>query len=209
MSTPRRNRGLRQSFYLLSLSRKDKEWTIHVQGLTNNYVVKINPELMTCSCPDHLQRNNICKHIYFVILKVGGCYQIILNHNISSSKKLNSEDFTKLDNNLVSKTLEHLEKTKKDSGRTRKRKRITHECLICFDEIEDVDQDRECLSQCHKHFHKKCLQRWFQTNQSCPHCRALSSFESLGLRLNPRYDLWEKLNKIEIDILPDLEESNS
>jgi len=205
MDEQRKNRALSQFFYLLNLARHDKTWTIDVKGLTNNYVITLSPNLLKCTCPDYQERENFCKHLYFIILKVAGCYQIILDHQLGITKKMNIASFNKLDNNLINIIIEHFEKNKEsdDSGEPSKKKRkVTHECLICLEEITDVTETQECLTQCHKHFHKDCLSKWLRVNRTCPHCRSISSFQLQGNDANYHYDLWEKINEIEIDILP-------
>lgn len=39
-------------------------------GTTNNIYTVIITDKPTCTCPDHLQRKNRCKHIFFILVKV-------------------------------------------------------------------------------------------------------------------------------------------
>lgn len=211
MNFQRKHRSLVQLFYLLKISRKDKKWTIEIKGLTSNYTVTISSDILECSCPDYQQKGNFCKHLYFIILKVAGCYQIILDHNIFNDKKLNIESFNKLDNCLVQKVIQYIDKDKdKNKSKTdqddsdelsKKKRKIMHDCLICLDEIINEEDDQECELQCHTHFHKSCLSKWLKINKTCPHCRSISSFALFSENLNNVHNLWEKIQRIDIDIL--------
>jgi hypothetical protein len=44
------------------------------------------------------------------------------------------------------------------------------ECPICIDKITDTDFVR-LLPKCNHYFHKKCVDKWFKTNDTCPCCR--------------------------------------
>lgn len=47
---------------------------------------------------------------------------------------------------------------------------LEHSCPICIDNIDDDDYIR-LLPVCEHYFHKKCIDKWFKTNDSCPCCR--------------------------------------
>ena len=49
------------------------------------------------------------------------------------------------------------------------------ECLICYCKYHADDQVLRCPN-CHKKFHKTCLDMWFRIgtgSSSCPHCRSV------------------------------------
>jgi flagellar biosynthetic protein FliO len=68
----RKNRAFNQNIYLLKMFQPKNiyERIFHVIGSTGNlYSVSIN-EHSSCTCPDNTQNKNICKHIYFILLRV-------------------------------------------------------------------------------------------------------------------------------------------
>jgi hypothetical protein len=198
----RKTKGITQKFYLINIKRNDQIWTITLDGLTNRYILNLSKDSLECNCPDY-DRGQFCKHLYFIILKIAECYQILLNHDISDTRKVSPKDFEHLDQSLISKILEYQKNNKAgdDDENPSKRQKIIHECLICFEEIKEDQADKECLSQCHKHFHKSCLQRWLTINQNCPHCRSITSFQSMGYNYKCTYNPWNKIETMDIDIL--------
>ena len=41
------------------------------------------------------------------------------------------------------------------------------ECLICYEELKEVEIDIPC-----KHaYHKECLTKWLEIQNNCPYCR--------------------------------------
>lgn len=46
----------------------------------------------------------------------------------------------------------------------------TTQCAICLDNTDDNDYVR-ILPKCKHFFHKKCVDKWFRDNDSCPTCR--------------------------------------
>ena len=43
-------------------------------------------------------------------------------------------------------------------------------CTVCLEEYSPQDVIR-CIPSCHHYFHSKCIERWFQDNNTCPVCR--------------------------------------
>lgn len=44
------------------------------------------------------------------------------------------------------------------------------ECIICTEKYEHK-QYKRTLNCCHHAYHKKCIDKWFKKNSSCPNCR--------------------------------------
>jgi hypothetical protein len=190
----RKDRGINQKFYLITLTKTEELWTIVLEGLTNRYTVNLSTDSINCNCPDYEHRGQICKHLYFIILKIAGCYQILLDHDMIDQKKIKSKDFEQLDQNLKNKIQEHNKKG--DDENPGKRQKIVYECLICLEEIKQDQNELECVSQCHKHYHKSCLQKWLAVNKNCPHCRAINSFQIQEFDMG--YNPWNRLEKINV-----------
>ena len=50
---------------------KTKTWRFEVIGASGStYFVELNSTQVTCTCPDYTTREQRCKHIYFILLKV-------------------------------------------------------------------------------------------------------------------------------------------
>jgi len=45
-------------------------------------------------------------------------------------------------------------------------------CPICLNEEIIKDKTELIVTSCRHLFHKECLNKWFETNKSCPICRA-------------------------------------
>ena len=41
------------------------------------------------------------------------------------------------------------------------------ECLICYEELKEI----EIVIPCKHHFHKDCLNKWLEIQNNCPYCR--------------------------------------
>lgn len=189
----RKYRGVKQKFYLISLEEKDKVWTIILEGITNRYTLHFSTEKIDCNCPDYENRGHICKHLYFIILKIAECYKILLDHDIVTQKKIKSQDFEYFNQNLKNNIQKYNNRYENPS----KRQKITNECLICLEEINDDQANLECLSQCHKHFHRSCLLKWQKINQNCPHCRSINSFQTQNYE--NEYNSWSKIENINVE----------
>ncbi len=162
----RKDRGIKQKFYLINITKTEEEntWSIVLEGLTNRYTVNLSPDTINCNCPDYVHRGQICKHLFFIILKIAGCYEILLDHDIIAFKKIKNDNFEKLDQKIKKKLQEY--KDTNDLNNPSKKQKIAYECLICFEEINSDQNELECTSQCHKHFHKSCLQKWLAVNKN-------------------------------------------
>lgn len=43
-------------------------------------------------------------------------------------------------------------------------------CLIC---LQTIIKNEDILTCCNTYYHKKCIKKWTQNNNTCPHCRAI------------------------------------
>lgn len=214
----RKNKGLEQHFYILSIQRKDKNWDFELEGLTRTYKIKINSNKIECSCPDFKYHNNFCKHLYCIFLRITNNYSIILNHNIihviqnQQKIKLDDKEFETFDRTCLNTFLNYLSKLDQknkdlDQHSSKKQKKSFGDCLICLEEIKELPDDQENNlikdKTCHKYFHKVCLQNWFKINQTCPHCRSVMKYINFSENKSQNYDIWKKIKKenIKIDIL--------
>ena len=169
-----------------------------VLGSTGNlYSVEISKR-PTCTCPDHLRRNNLCKHILFTFIKVLG---VSSTNPVIWQKALLQSELKKLFDN-ASERLAHLgnnikansriiqavtgvddgdaNKDKDDDGGNVKCREITDDttCPICFDNILQTDEIVHCRTTCGNPVHTQCMDMWIgqkkKTNAAitCIFCRS-------------------------------------
>ena len=165
-----------------------------VAGSTGNiYTVQI-ANIPTCTCPDFLRKQDLCKHIFFVLLK---CIGIEENSFLLYQKAfLNSEIkelFIKMEQRRtggavqasaavraayqkragVGGTAGTKDNDDEDDG-TVKRKSLEADadCPICFDPLEEGTLVF-CRGTCGTNFHAGCIQRWMAqaAHRNCPNCR--------------------------------------
>ncbi|KAF1843702.1 uncharacterized protein K460DRAFT_291217, partial [Cucurbitaria berberidis CBS 394.84] len=51
------------------------------------------------------------------------------------------------------------------------RKDIEGECVICHENLSDLETDLTFCSDCGKNIHNKCIRKWKQNQNTCPMCR--------------------------------------
>lgn len=147
-------RALSQRIFLIE--RVDTH-VFAVAGLTNNYRVTLSAENFRghcCTCPDYVRRQDMCKHIAFVLFRVF---------------KLNREAF--LDNHDV---LPDFAVEVKPDGPKRLEKE-DEECCICYERFDETTNDTfSHCDTCGHRIHDQCWTVWMQHNPSalCPLCRS-------------------------------------
>ncbi len=189
----RLNRLFNEEFYLLSFSKDDtssnKYGKFNIAGSTKN-VYTINwykDNSFFCDCPDqksYCQKLNcVCKHVCFIVCRIGKMY----DHNFFKNKKLSN---TQAD--LLLQRLEHFDidpnaidtdlackfaKLLNDSTETKKsfnngRTIIDDdECPICYDNLKGGKELLACPT-CKQWVHKKCINKWLETKDTCVYCRS-------------------------------------
>ena len=194
-------RAARQRLYLVTgtdnSTSENRRMDFQVLGSTGNlYSVEISKR-PTCTCPDHLRRNNLCKHIIFTFVKVLGVSTA--NPVIWQKALLQSELKIVFDN--ASERLAHLGNAVKANSRIIravtgvdddgakddgdndggvKLREITNDttCPICFDNIVETDEVVYCRTTCGNPVHTKCMDVWIAQKRktraqiTCVYCRS-------------------------------------
>jgi hypothetical protein len=139
-------------------------------GTTGNvYIVTINNSPV-CTCPDHTQRKNRCKHIFFIlirIMKVGMEKEDKLEYEDTDLKEMfqnmpthmtDIKSGAKADSNLLSRYSNLQVRSNKDG--TVKRQRITDDtrCPVCLDLLCETKKDptSHCNYGCGTVVHNEC-----------------------------------------------------
>lgn len=163
------DRALKQPIYLISADYEDNDnWKFKVQGYSgNHYNISINPYEYNCTCPDYIQRGQICKHIYFIIGRVAQDQNCLLRltkdknpfdikSDLTDALKIRLSGRLNNDNNDVVDICNNIE----EYG----------DCCICFEEITSNTNNFQC-SLCKNYIHISCINRWIKNNNNCPLCR--------------------------------------
>ena len=164
-------KALKQRMYLINASMiSENNWKFIVEGSTGiHYDVLINNKL-SCSCKDFTTRHLICKHIYFIIVRVLKNSDLIELVNGQGpnicifSLKLNlNENFNKILNPRF-----------KNNKETFNVMDIMDVCSICYENYVKEDVLVKC-GLCNNYFHDECISRWLKsaTKCTCPLCREM------------------------------------
>ena len=198
----RLGRSISQRMYLVDRTELAADWkrqptppvcSFTVAGSTGNIYTVTLDNVPTCTCPDFLRKRDLCKHIFFVLLKCIGVE--------STSPLLHQRAFLSTE---IRQLLVHLEErrtggavvqaseavraayqkrlkggedaTKDDNDGTESVPRKTLEadadCPICFDSLQD-GETVYCRRTCGTNFHADCIRRWMiqSSHRNCPNCR--------------------------------------
>ena len=157
-------RAKTQKIYLVNRDVHDNSATFKIMGTTGNiYEVKLAGS-PTCTCPDHTQSKNRCKHILFMLIKI----------------------FNVDDPYLTDFALKEIKKYIKDYNTNIKKFNVTYDtikkcvdvgakcendnCVICLDSLQNGEQYVYCKSFCGRCVHKDCYDVVISSNKKCPYC---------------------------------------
>lgn len=177
-------RGIEQNIYVIDIDTRkqnDKEnphILFFVCGTTRNtYSITFTKQNVVCTCMDFKLHKNICKHIYFLIGKVG---RLNLDQirtmfgtlNTSKSAFLKTTFFTRKTQQrkklsiILQKIVEIIEKNVKEM----KKGDGENDCCICLETLEKNDRCLDC-QECKNLFHSSCIRFWLDSERKCPLCR--------------------------------------
>ncbi len=197
----RLGRAATQRLYLVQQSEippmyKEGEKSVDftVLGSTGNVYTVVLGLVPSCTCPDYCRRNDMCKHILFVLLKVIGLEvsNPLAYQKAYISSELN-ELYTILRTRRVGGTILANDQVRaavaQDSSSDvaslepsfvqRRSLLDDSDCPICFDDLTNEPESKVtyCRGTCGANFHEACIRRWLSamtlSKPSCPHCRQL------------------------------------
>lgn len=194
----RLKRGMKQKMFLLNAKYDNpkNEWIFTVKGTTNDYTLIINETEICCTCPDFTGRGRICKHIYFIIGRIGQNENMIyeLEEAIENGERgsaLTKEEFNTLHNNLHDRLTQRINQLSKTSN-PKLINTLEDDCSICFESLKEYPV-LQCEKSCKNHFHEDCITTWLNKNTTCPFCR-----EPWQIKRKPSEDEFDPLNKLNI-----------
>ncbi len=180
----RTSRALTQRIYLMHDQTRmgsDSEFHFKVMGTTDNaYDVVIEGDTASntvyCSCPDHSQRGNFCKHLIFIMIRVLG----IPSHDIHTDYEdcFDTSDLTIEACRRFFATREDALKMIAKEEEKRKPIEDDDECPICYEGFKETAKEPTvwCKAACGKSTHTSCFLRWSRANGrnavTCVYCRA-------------------------------------
>ncbi|KAI9680577.1 MAG: hypothetical protein M1817_004017 [Caeruleum heppii] len=148
------------------------EETFDMAGTTGNiYSVHIS-QRPTCTCPDHRQKGNLCKHIIYVLVNVLKAPQHLQYQVALLSTELR-EIFANAPAAPGARPGGPI-----DDERAGHRKPVEGDCPICVLEFEpDKEEIVWCKAACGNNIHKECFQRWAASKAGevvkCVFCRTI------------------------------------
>lgn len=206
-------RAMNEALYVISAhtgqtTTKEKPgWLFYIMGSTGKqYRVVFLKKKLVCSCPDFQEREEHCKHIYFILFRV---------LKLSKDDWHGSWDHVLSDrmNKVFKNRIEAKRKRKillEEEQRTRKKTKVTGpefpkepRCRICFDDLEE----EQCVWTCNicrrTVSHEKCANEWFIRSAckgvpKCPNCnRFINDLDHSEFRMElhqSKYDPFLRLN---------------
>ena len=167
----RLERALKQRMYLLGSEKiSENNWSFQVEGFTgNNYNVLFKKSGLKCTCPDSKKPHNICKHVYFIMVRILKERVELLQRNTNVFETFNDidEKFSKILDNRIKDPLKSQESQEHFNI-------LGKSCAICYEGYEDLEQGSEVLTKCPKCsnvFHLECMTIWLRRGSTCPLCR--------------------------------------
>lgn len=164
----RLQKSLSETIRLLRASKKKNEWEFHVRGQRLTvYEQHVTPTTFSCTCPDHGKKQTFCKHLLFLVARVGLQMEMAA-HLHSKKREWNESSYTSCTLSWTTR-LSHLVgaepvsvKNVRNSG---------DDCSICFESMESMETIT-CETTCKNQFHKECIVQWLDYgNKTCPLCR--------------------------------------
>lgn len=201
-------RAYTQRLYLIEQEPMDEHSTscaLSVLGSTGNVYTVTLAHIPTCNCPDFQKKQDCCKHLLFVLLKVVGLPRS--NPLVFQRAYLSSELehlFGLLSNRQVGgrsgvlantsvrqtfaqlKTGSPVKPTTTTSNERRRSLDENNDCPICFDPMSNKERLTFCQYGCGANFHTDCMTRWCRSAQmSCPLCRCPWSSQPGNVAASP------------------------
>lgn len=172
-----------------------------VAGSTGNIYHVTLDAIPSCTCPDFLRKRDLCKHVFFVLLKCIGIEQdspLLYQKAFLASERrqlLRRMEQRRTGGTAVQapaavraayRQLTGVDATKygidehendsNDGGVQRKSLDADADCPICFDSLSTDAGNTAlvyCRAACGANFHAECIQRWMVqgSHKDCPNCR--------------------------------------
>lgn len=163
-------RGIRQNLFVFNFdtSQSDENiLTFQIHGTSQTiYDVLFDNNEVSCTCMDFKIRHLYCKHIYFIIGKIGKLSlnqieNIMENCAVVQTRNQKQKSLSTILHRIVKALQKSIKQFKNGNGET---------CCVCIDRMDPVETCMEC-ENCKNKFHKICLLSWINEKRGCPLCR--------------------------------------
>lgn len=172
-------RGIKQNIFVIDIDTRNQmdannpRIVFFVCGTTNNtYSVTFGKQNVSCTCMDFQIHEHLCKHIYFLIGKVGKVTLPQIENLFAFGKpaltplsnffRRRQKRFHLICNKIVEIIQKNVEEMKRGDGEK--------DCCICLDTLEKNDRCIDC-HECKNLFHSTCINLWLNNKRRCPLCR--------------------------------------
>lgn len=169
MASTRIERALSERIYLLHAEQFPDKWEFRVRGQSSNvYEQELSSSTFSCSCPDYGKRHSFCKHLLYLICRIG--VQMDIGMKVSTrSTNWNNERYQACSRSWYNRLSSRITESAPETTHVREPE---GDCPICFEAL-GTDHLAECKTTCHNWFHKDCIQAWINNgHETCPTCRA-------------------------------------
>ena len=170
MANIRIERALSERIYLLHAEQSTDKWKFKVRGQSSNvYEQELSPSTFSCSCPDYGKRHSFCKHLLYLICRIG--LQMDIGMKVSTrSTNWNSERYQACSRSWYNRLSSRISESEPDITHVREHE---GDCPICFEEL-GKNLLAECKTTCHNWFHQDCIHAWISSgHKTCPTCRSI------------------------------------
>lgn len=185
-------KALSEPFYVLDVTNIEGPVTkVKASGSKQDvYTINLTHRSATvsCNCPDiHARKHQVlCKHICFILLKVGKLQKGVLEHGASIGPihfQTILDNFQSIwsDSAVVNPDLIKRYKQLVDKG-TIVPRNIDDICVICFDSMTKDTMKTPC-NVCLNGLHTLCFEQWTKASpkgKQCPFCRSTLHKDSNG-----------------------------
>ena len=170
-----------ECIYLLEIKFLSTGFTLKICGSTLNiYTVTLDDNILKCDCLDKIN-NTYCKHICFVICFIGNIYdEETFNRNCVNDNEIKSI-CSRLHNNCdndpniiweyILGKYNGIKNTKNNFSKENSLN-IGTDCSICYEILEQDDNNIVKCPSCKNAFHNNCMRKWIKTNKTCVICRS-------------------------------------
>lgn len=172
-SATKKQRAFSQPIYLIRMEKKtsDYEREFLVLGTTGNKYHIIIGENSSCSCPDFEDNGNICKHLYFIVLRVLKGVTVRRKYNKDTLRIMFDNIPKFLDNDLF------VDKKAYDLFHNVNVKPVDQKfddlCPVCLEDVSRSQKLNYCKYECGKSIHSMCFNMWSENTgiMKCLFCR--------------------------------------
>ena len=146
---------------------------IFEDNINNNNILNINNDQTEYIFTLPIYNNNIFNTIENMLDELRN-NPSLLNINSSDTNELHLSiefEYTPEDPKNYFKSCKEINEKISLPEKIKKNDNIVHEnCLICIENYK-CNELKRTLPKCKHYFHKKCIDKWFKKNATCPICR--------------------------------------